>query len=568
MNFIDYIDFIDNAALLLVLSILSNNIQLRWLKREPLQSMALGLLYGMVAIMAMSIPMELQPGVIFDGRSVVLSLAGLFTSGPTTLIACVIAALWRVHLGGAGLFTGVGSIIISGMAGILFRRMVSRKEMHLTRSNLFLFGLCVHAILAVWFFTFPREIAVLIVRQVFVPYLVVFPLATMLIGSFMEEQRERLQVEKDLENSEKRYRDLVSTLNEGVWEADANMVTTFVNPKMAEMLGYPLKEMIGSSIYDFVPPETIEAMQNYHSRRKQGIREQYEFRFLRKDGSLIDVQLGVTPLVDENGEFRGSLAGIQDISDLKAVQQKLAEQSRHLEDLVEERTRDLKDAQSLLIRAEKLATLGELAGGVGHELRNPLAVISNVVYLLKNSLPKSDANLLEYVEMIETETHNASSIINDLLDYSRIQPTEKEPTALSEIVAGLLAKLSIPQNVTVENMLPADLPNVKVNGQQVEMIFTNLISNAIEAMPKGGKLNISARVRGDNLAVSVTDTGVGIPHKDMKKIFEPLYTTKPRGIGLGLAITSRLAELNNIKIRVKSREGQGTTFSLDFLIIT
>ena len=296
----------------------------------------------------------------------------------------------------------------------------------------------------------------------------------------------------------------------------------------------------------------------------KGIREQYEFRFLRKDGSLIDVQLGVTPLVDENGEFRGSLAGIQDISDLKAVQQKLAEQSRHLEDLVEERTRDLKDAQSLLIRAEKLATLGELAGGVGHELRNPLAVISNVVYLLKNSLPKSDANLLEYVEMIETETHNASSIINDLLDYSRIQPTEKEPTALSEIVAGLLAKLSIPQNVTVENMLPADLPNVKVNGQQVEMIFTNLISNAIEAMPKGGKLNISARVRGDNLTVSVTDTGVGIPHKDMKKIFEPLYTTKPRGIGLGLAITSRLAELNNIKIRVKSRKAKALLSRLIF----
>ncbi|BBB47112.1 PAS domain S-box protein [Pelolinea submarina] len=562
----NFIEFIDNAALLLVLSILSNNIQLRWLKREPLQSMALGLLYGLVAVTAMSIPMELQPGVIFDGRSVVLSLAGLFTSGPTTLIACVIAALWRVYLGGAGLFTGIGSIIISGMAGIIYRRAISRKVTHLTRGRLFLFGLSVHAILAMWFFTFPREIAILIVRQVFVPYLVVFPLATMLIGSFMEEQRERLQVEKDLENSEKRYRDLVSTLNEGVWEADADLVTTYVNPKIVEMLGYTPQEMLGHSVYDFIVPDEADNVRSHHLRRKQGISEQYETQFIRKDGSLIDVQLGVTPLVDEKGNFRGSLAGIQDISNLKAIQQELADQSRHLEDLVEERTRDLKDAQSQLIRAEKLATLGELAGGVGHELRNPLAVISNVVYLLKSSLPKSDANLLEYVEMIETETHNASSIINDLLNYSRIQPTEKEPAALSEVMAALLAKLPVPKNVTVENMLPADLPKATVNGQQVEMIFTNLISNAIEAMPKGGKLNISARVRGDNLTVSVTDTGVGISRKDLKKIFEPLYTTKPRGIGLGLAITSRLAELNNIKIRVKSQEGHGTTFSLDFLI--
>ena len=563
----NFIDFINNAALLLVLSILSNNIRLHWLKREPLQSLALGLLYGLVAIIAMRIPMELQPGVIFDGRSVVLSLAGLFTSGPTTLIACVIAALWRVHLGGAGVFTGVGSIIISGFAGVFYSRLVSRKGTHLTRTRLFLFGLSVHVLLALWFFTFPREIALLIVQQVFVPYLVVFPLATMLIGSFMEEQHQRAQMEKDLAASEKRYRDLVSTLEEGVWETDSDMVTTFVNPKMAEMLGYTTEEMVGHLVYEFLAPEKIETIRNYHMRRRQGIREQYESQFLRKDGSPIDVQLGVTPLMDEHGEFRGSLAGIQDISDLKAVQRKLADQSRHLEDLVADRTRDLRDAQAQLIRAEKLATLGELAGGVGHELRNPLAVISNAVYLLKNILPKSGSDLMEYVEMIEMETRNASSIINDLLDYSRIQPTDKETIALSDLMAGLLVKLPIPQNVVVENQLRADLPNVKVNGQQVEMIFTNLISNAIEAMPEGGSLKVSARVRGDNLTVSVADTGIGISRENMKKIFEPLFTTKSRGIGLGLAITSRLAELNDIKIRVKSKEGQGTTFSLDFLVI-
>jgi PAS domain S-box-containing protein len=556
----NFIEFINNAALLLVLSILSNNIQLRWLKRQPLQSLVLGLLYGLVAVMAMSIPMELQPGVIFDGRSVVLSLAGLFTNSLTTFIACIFAALWRVHLGGTGVFTGVGSILISGLAGIIYNRLVSRKGTRLTYSRLFLFGLSVHVILALWF-------ATLIVKQVFVPYLVVFPLATMLIGSFMVAQRQQSQMEKDLAISEKHYRDLVSTLNEGVWETDPDLITTFVNPKMAEMLGYTPEEMVGKVVNEFISAERVESIRNYHLRRRQGIREKYEFQFLRKDGSLIDVQLGVTPLLDEHGEFRGSLAGIQDISDLKAAQAELAEQSHHLEDLVEERTADLKDAQAQLIRAEKLATLGELAGGVGHELRNPLAVISNAVYLLRNSLPKSAPNLMEYVEIVETETRNASSIINDLLDYSRIQPTEKEPTALPALVADLLAKLPIPENVVVENQLKEDLPVIDVNGQQVELIFTNLISNAIEAMPEGGRLKISSHLRGDRLTIAFTDTGVGISRGNLKKIFEPLFTTKPRGIGLGLAITARLAELNDIKIRVKSREGQGTTFSLDFLVV-
>lgn len=562
----NFISFIDNAALLLVLSILSSNIQLHWFQRKALQDFLLGWLYGLVAVLAMSIPMELAPGIIFDGRSVVLSLAGLFTSGITTIIACIIAAFWRVHLGGAGVFTGVGSVVISGLAGAFFSRYIRQKGKHLNRSRLLLFGLIVHVILALWFFTFPWEIAIQIVQQVFVPYLVVFPLATMLIGSFMLEQRQRVQMEKELGQSERHFRDLVSALNEGVWEADANLITTYVNPKIVEMLGYSQQEMLGRSVYDFIPPEEVDIVRNHHMRRKQGISEHYETQYVRKDGSRIDVQTGVTALLDEHGDFRGSLAGIQDISDLKTVQAELAEQSRHLEELVEERTRDLKEAQAQLIRAEKLATLGELAGGVGHELRNPLAVISNAVYLLKNSLPKSGSNLLEYVEMIETETRNASAIINDLLDYSRIQPTNKEPVALSTLIAGLLAKLPIADNVVVENDLKQDLPKVEVNGQQVEMMLTNLISNAVEAMPAGGRLKISSHVREEHLTIAIADTGVGISRKDMKRIFEPLFTTKPRGIGLGLAITSRLAELNGIKIRVKSKEGQGTTFSLDFLV--
>lgn len=558
--------FIDNAALMLVMSLLSTNIQLRWFKRENGRNIILGVLYGLSAVMAMEIPMVLQPGVIFDSRSVILSLGGLFTGGITTMIACGIAAIARFLIGGPGTFTGVGSIVISGFAGLLFRRIVRARNLSLNMGWLFLFGFLVHLTLVAWFFTFPIEIALSIIENVALPYLVVFPLATMLIGAFLIAQQQRLHTEANLAKSEKRYRDLVNTLNEGVWEADADKITTFVNPKMAEILGYQPREMIGKSIYDFIAKEDYPAMDRYHQNRRKGVAEQYEFRLKRKDGSLVPVQLGVRPLQDEKGQFLGSLAGVQDISLQKKAQAELAEQSRHLEELVEERTRDLKEAQAQLIKAEKMAALGEVAGSVGHELRNPLAVISNSVYLLKTALTKSDATVREYLQMIETETHNASQIINDLLDYSRIQPTVKELVDLPDLISNLLAKYPVPGSVKVENAISGDLPAVKANPQQVEQIFRNLISNAVEAMPDGGKLGLKSVIKKNQLSIAVSDSGVGIPQKNIRKIFEPLFTTKPRGIGLGLAITRKLADLNNIGIRVKSKVGQGTTFTLDFML--
>ncbi len=405
---------------MLVMSLLSINIQLRWLKKETDRNIILGILFGMFAVMAMGIPMVLQPGVFFDSRSVILSLAGLFTGSITTVIACGIAAVARVLIGGSGMLTGVGSIVISGLAGLLFRKIMLDRSLALNMGRLFLFGFLLHLILVAWFFTFPLEIALSVVKKVALPYLTVFPLATMLIGGFMAAQQQRLITEANLAQSEKRYRNLVDTLNEGVWEADEDMINTYVNPKMAEMLGYRPEEMVGKSIYNFIAKEDFPVMDKKHEARRNGIAEQYEFRLKRKDGSLVPVQLGVRPLQDDKGRFVGSLAGVQDISPQKKAQADLAEQSRHLEEMVEERTHDLKEAQQQLIKAEKMTTLGEVAGSVGHELRNPLAVISNSVYLLKTALPKKNETAQEYLQMIESETHNASQIINDLLDYSRI----------------------------------------------------------------------------------------------------------------------------------------------------
>ena len=553
--------FINNATLLLALSILSTYLRYRWVKEFRIKELILGIIYGLFTITAMSMPMTLTPGVFFDGRSIILGLAGLFETPLVAFIAVIMGSAYRVYLGGVGTFTGVGSIVISVGAGFMFKQLVEKKKIHLSPWTLLAFGFIIHLSLILWFFTFPLYLALQIIQTVAVPYLVIFSITTMLVGLFMYSQKLRLETEKSLAESEKKYRDLVDTMLEGIWMADRDAITTFVNPSMAEMLGYSSDEMIGQPVSKFLKKSYQEKVRSIFEGRKQGLKDKYDFEYLRKDGSNILASVSTTPVFNEKGEFVGALAAIQDITDRKKAEKQLAEYSKHLEDIVEERTRDLKEAQAQLIRAEKMATLGELAGSIGHELRNPLTVIRNSVYLLK-STGEDKARRDEYIGLIDQETQNASRIITDLLDYSHIQPLKPIACDAADIVAEALERNAPPANIKLISQISRDIPKLLVNPQQIDQILANLITNAYDAMPKGGTLEISAESKKDLLIITVTDTGVGIPKKDLPRLFEPLYTTKTRGIGLGLSISKRLADLNHAEIRVKSQIGEGTSFNL------
>ncbi|MFZ5821190.1 MAG: PAS domain S-box protein [Chloroflexota bacterium] len=238
------------------------------------------------------------------------------------------------------------------------------------------------------------------------------------------------------------------------------------------------------------------------------------------------------------------------------------EHAAQLEQRVQERTRELGEAQEQLIRQEKLAVLGQMAGGVGHELRNPLAVITNAVYFLRLVQPEADEKVKEYLRLIENETHNAEKIINDLLDFSRVKSVEREAASVADMLARVFERFPAPPGVHVTLDLPDDLPPVYADPRQVEQVLGNLTVNACQAMPKGGQLTISARAEGDQVAIAVRDTGVGIPPENLDKIFEPLFTTKVKGIGLGLAVSKKLAEANGGRLEVQSASGAGAAFTL------
>ena len=272
--------------------------------------------------------------------------------------------------------------------------------------------------------------------------------------------------------------------------------------------------------------------------------------------------LKCSPVFDEKGEIVRFVELMRDITELKEAEEKLKTYSEKLEEMVEERTKELKDAQEQLVRREKLAVLGQLAGGVGHELRNPLGVISNAVYYLKMIQPEADDTIREYLETISQEVNNSTEIVSDLLDFSRVKSVDREETAISDLVARVLEKQPVPENVKMATTTPSDLPPVFVDSGQISQVLLNLVTNACQAMPDGGKLSIQVKAEQDKVHVSVTDTGSGISKDNMKNLFEPLFTTKARGIGLGLALSKNLVEINGGRIEVESEEGKGSTFTV------
>ncbi len=223
----------------------------------------------------------------------------------------------------------------------------------------------------------------------------------------------------------------------------------------------------------------------------------------------------------------------------------------------------LREAQEELIRKEKLATLGQLAGGVGHELRNPLGVIKNSVYYLNMILPK-DEKIQKHLAILDREVANLDRIVTELLDFARVKAPMREAASLVAIVRAALDHLVLPETVTVQLELAESMPAILVDTHQVGQIVLNFLQNALQAMPDGGRLTVSAEQDPEHVFVTVEDTGVGILPENLAKIFQPLFTTKAKGIGLGLALARDLAEANGGRITVGSTVGRGSCFTVRF----
>jgi signal transduction histidine kinase len=239
-----------------------------------------------------------------------------------------------------------------------------------------------------------------------------------------------------------------------------------------------------------------------------------------------------------------------------------------LEEMVENRTRELERAQEKLIRSERLAAVGELASGVGHELRNPLNVIRNCVYLINMTLNgKTPPEVEDNLKLLDLQVDISNKIVTDLLDFTRVKAPCRSTVDLSNMLKDRISWASIPENVKVKYDPAENKPQLNVDAEQIGRVFTNIINNAIQSINGCGELRIATGDSDKFGWVTFTDNGCGIPAENLNKIFEPLFTTKPKGVGLGLAISKRMVEQNDGEIEVESIVGKGTTFKVKLPLI-
>jgi PAS domain S-box-containing protein len=235
----------------------------------------------------------------------------------------------------------------------------------------------------------------------------------------------------------------------------------------------------------------------------------------------------------------------------------------HLEELVAERSRELTAAQGQLVLQEKLATLGRVAGSVAHELRNPLGVIRNASFFLQSTVADQlEGKPRRHLQSIDESVQRANQAITMILDFTQGRTAEPDVHDLQPILKQSVDEANLPPTVEVLIAVPPSLPQVFVDAAQVEVVFRNLVTNAAQAMPDGGKVETRARAGQDEIVVDVTDNGVGIKPEHMASLFRPLFTTKDIGVGLGLAICKGFIEANRGTISVASEVGKGTTFTI------
>jgi signal transduction histidine kinase len=213
-------------------------------------------------------------------------------------------------------------------------------------------------------------------------------------------------------------------------------------------------------------------------------------------------------------------------------------------------------------RSERLGTLGQVAGGVAHELRNPLNVIKTSVYYLLNALNPSPEKRGEHLQRIEHQVLMADNVISALSSFAKLPLPSMRSASVEQCIKDALEMAPLPDNIQAAIDCPASLPAMLADSDQVRIVFANLIRNAREAMPEGGTLSISCRPADGCVEIAVRDTGVGVPPEQLNRIMEPLYSTKARGLGLGLAIARAILDKNKGSLQVVSQPGHGSTFTV------
>jgi PAS domain S-box-containing protein len=388
---------------------------------------------------------------------------------------------------------------------------------------------------------------------------------------------------KEQENREtlEHAKAIIESSHDAIIEKNLDGVITGWNRGAERIYGYTAKEVIGRRISILIPPDHSDKLEKFLERIKEGKPvHHFETSRIRKDGQMIYVSLTISPVRDAKGNIISACTIARDISERKKAEEELRRAYFQL-----------KETQDQLIQAEKLNTIGLLASGVAHEVRNPLAMVLQGVNYFERKLSLKEKDDAETLHIIKENIKKADKIIKSLLDFSKGAKLTLQPEDINSILENSLALIKSKiefRDIDIVMDVSEDLPKVLVDKNKIEQVFVNELLNAIEAIPKAGKIIIRSygqrleeikngvgrrkedyfNLGEEAVMVEIEDTGTGISEEDLKNIFTPFFTTKRSigGIGLGLSVSKNILDMHKALVWVKSKVGQGTKVIMAFKI--
>jgi PAS domain S-box-containing protein len=327
---------------------------------------------------------------------------------------------------------------------------------------------------------------------------------------------------------------IIETMPDSFILTDSSGLIIRVNSALTDLLGYKESEVTGKKVESLLDPNSNPELLT--SLGTLEIKNQ-EAQIITKNGGGKPASISASLMKNKRGKKIGVTIVIHDL------------------------TRQKEDAEKI-IKNQRFATIGELAGMVGHDLRNPLnSMQAAAYYIKKKNFNQMDETSQQMVQIMQSSIHYSNKIIDDLLEYSREVTLELADSAATQLVQNALLMVEAPPNIQVVN-LTRDTPVVTVDKVKINRVIVNIVKNSFDAMPEGGKLTITSREIDNNLEVNFTDTGTGMSKETLDKLWKPLFTTKAKGMGFGLPICKRILEAHGGKIYATSVDGKGSTFTI------
>lgn len=540
-----------NLALLIALSTVSGFIGDRLSGRRG--ALLQGLLFGTVAVIGMLRPLILAPGVIFDGRSVMISLGGLFFGPTTATVSAAMAMACRIAQGGMGTLTGVSVILSSALLGLFFyrRRRILKRE--ITSSCLLVFGLVVHVAMLLLMLTLPWPLSLDVLRRIGPPVLLIYPLATMLIGKILSDNLGRARNLAALKKSETQLKQAQSLAHLGSWELELPAMRLYWSDETWRILGLtPRNEPADYQRFlERVHPEDRERVDRAYldSLREGPDGYEIEHRIQRPCGEIRQVLERCEHERDPSGRVLRSLGMILDVTDLKAAEEHLRRVSEELRQRNEE--------------------LERFIYSVSHDLKSPLVTFKTFLgFLRQDQRADSRENMEKDMNFMAAAADKMERLLDDLLEMSRIGRLDKAPTRIElgnlldealAAVAGPIAERGVEVRV--------DLPKLCLYGEPLRLarLWQNLIDNAVKYLgdQAAPRVELGMEIIAGERVFFVRDNGLGIDPRHQRKVFGLFEKVNPKspGSGLGLALAKRIVELYHGRIWVESAgPGRGTCF--------